>query len=438
MLIGNGRLITRNEAKPFFENGAVYIEGTKIKGYGETAEMQAKYPNEQFIDACGNVIMPGLINTHHHIYSAFARGLNLGISPKNFGEVLEGMWWRIDKALNLDDVKYSAYATFADSIKNGVTTVFDHHASAYSVTNSLFTIADVANELGVRGCFCYEVSDRDGEKIADEGIEENVNFIKHAKENNGGMTAGMFGLHAAFTLSDKTLEKAVAKKPDYAGFHIHAAEGVEDVKFNTEKYGKRVIERLNDSGILGENTIAVHCIHVDDNEIELLKKTNTIVVHNPESNMGNAVGCAKILKLMEQGVLTGLGTDGYTSDMLESMKVANIFQKHNEQNPSVAWGEVPQMLFENNRAITEKYFGNVGKIKEDYAADVIIVEYDPLTPLNETNINSHILFGMSGRCTLTSVINGKVVMRDRKLLTADEAEIFAKSRELSQKLWARV
>ncbi len=438
MLIGNGRLITRDNENTFIENGAVYIEGAKILETGQTKALKAKYPDAEFIDAGGRVIMPGLINTHHHIYSAFARGLNLGNSPKSFQEILETMWWRIDKALSLDDVKYSAYATLIDCIKNGVTTVFDHHASPFAIDGSLFTIGDVSEALGIRGCYCYEVSDRDGEEITDQGITENTAFIKYAKDK-GDMLAGMFGLHASFTLSNKTLEKSVAQKPDYAGFHIHAAEGPEDVSFNQENFGKRVITRLNDCGILGEKSIAVHCIHVDETEIDLLKSTDTMVVHNPESNMGNAVGVSPVLKFVQKGILTGLGTDGYTSDMCESLKVANILQKHNEKNPSVAWGEIPQMLFDNNRRIAAKYFDTpVGQLTQGSAADVVIMDYDPLTPMNGDNANMHILFGMTGRQADTVIINGKVVMKDRVIQTADEKEIMAKCRETAVKLWARV
>ncbi len=441
MIIGNGRVITRDEKKPYIENGAVVIRDNTIIAVGEYSLLKEKYKEEEFIDAKGKVIMPGLINTHMHIYSAFARGMaGKGPAPKNFTDILENLWWRLDKGLTLEDTKYSAYTTYLDCIKNGVTTVFDHHASPYSVEGSLFTIGDAAKELGVRTCLCYETSDRDGEEILKAGIKENINFIKKYNNVNEDMLKGMFGMHAAFTLSDKSLDMCRGAMEGLdAGYHIHTSEGIDDLYDSLRNHGKRVVERLMDFDILSDKTIAVHCVHVNSREMEILKQTNTNVVHNPESNMGNAVGCSPVLEFIKRGISVGLGTDGYTSDMMESIKVGNIIHKHNLCDPNVGFNEVSSMAFDNNRKISTKYFNKeVGALKEGAYGDVIIVDYNPLTPLNENNINGHIIFGMSGRCVTDTIINGKVVMRNRLINTVDEEKIFSKSRELAQKLWERI
>lgn len=441
MILTNGRVITQDKNNPYIENGAVVIKKEKIIAVGKAEEILKNYSDDEIIDVENKVIMPGIINAHHHIYSAFARGMaSSGKAPKDFMEILEGLWWKIDKKLTLEDLKYSAYTTYIDCIKNGVTTVFDHNASPYAVKNSLFTIANAAQKLGIRTCLCYEVSDRDGEEILKDGIDENINFIKEYNNNSQNMIKGMFGLHAAFTLSNESLAMCREKMEGInAGYHVHVAEGKADLEDSLAKYGKRVVERLNEFGILGKKTLAVHCIHIDENELNILKDTDTYVVHNPESNMGNAVGCQPFLKLFEKGITTGLGTDGYTSDMFESMKVANIIHKHVNQNPSVAWGEVPEAMFENNRKIAEEYFeGELGILKDGALADVIVVDYNPLTPLTANNINSHILFGMMGRSVVTTIINGKTVMHDRKLIGIDEKEIFEHSRAAAQKLWDRM
>lgn len=441
MILKNGRVITQDKDRPYIEDGAVVIEGNKIIAVDTTENILAKYKEEDIIDVDGKVIMPGFINTHHHIYSAFARGMASSGKPnENFLEILENLWWKIDKKLSLEDLKYSAYTTYIDCIKKGVTTVFDHNASPFAVTGSLDSIADAAKDLGLRTCLCYEVSDRDGEKIAQEGIDENINFIKKYNTDEQNMIKGMFGLHASFTLSDETLRKCDEElKGLNAGYHVHVAEGIDDLEQCLEKYGKRVVERLRDMNILGDKTIAVHCIHVTDDELNILRDTNTMVVHNPESNMGNAVGCQPFLELHQKGIIIGLGTDGYTSDMTESMKVANIIHKHVKQNPSVAWGEVPVSMFENNRKIAQKYFsGDLGILRAGALADVIVVDYDPLTPMNENNINSHILFGFTGKDVVTTIIDGKVIMQDRKLVGINEKEIFKTSREIAKKLWDRM
>lgn len=440
LVVGNGRLITQNNENPFIDNGAVVIDGGKIIDYGNTENILEKYKEIEYLNAEGKVIMPGLINTHGHIYSAFARGMNLeGPVSKNFIDILNNLWWRLDKALTLEDVKYSAYSTLMDSLKYGVTTFFDHHASPHAVEGSLFEIEKVAKELGIRTSLCYEVSDRDGEEILEKGIKENVDYIKHCKEENNNMNSAMFGLHASFTLSDKSLEKCVkAAEGLDCGYHIHVAEGIADEEDCIEKYDMRVVERLNKFGILGDKTLTIHCIHADEDERELLLKTGTSVVHNPESNMGNAVGVSPVIKLIKEGVTVGLGTDGYTQDMFESMKVCNIIHKHHLRNPSVAWGETPMMLFDNNRKIAQKHFeGMFGIIKKDANADVIVVDYNPLTPMNASNYNSHILFGMMGKSVDTTIVNGKIVVRRGQIVNVDENKILEKTRELSAELWNR-
>ena len=439
LLIGNGRLVTRDNGL-FIENGAVVTDGNLILDVGETDALRARYPQAEFIDANGGLIMPGLINTHNHIYSAFARGLSIkGYSPRDFGDILEGMWWKIDRLLTKENDSLSAYAVYIDCIKNGVTTVFDHHASYFDIPGSLDTIADAAKELGVRTSLCYEVSDRDGEAKMKEAVLENARMIRRAEGDSSDMLKGMMGLHAAFTLSDETLALCKSHTPETTGFHIHVAEGPGDQVDSLKKYGKRIVERLWEQGILGEKTLAVHCVHVSPAEMRILKETDSMVVHNPESNMGNAVGCGPVIRLFEEGILLGLGTDGYTNDMLESYKVGNIIHKHNLCDPTVAWGEIPAMLFENNPLIAGRFFSRpLGVLKKGAYADVIVTDYDPLTPMDGTNVNGHILFGMNGRSVVTTVCNGKVLMRDRKVLVADEAAVMSECRKSSAKLWQSI
>ena len=437
LVIGNGKLFTRNDEMPFVENGAVAIEGTKIAAVGETEAIKKQYGDAEFIDAKGGVIMPAFINTHEHIYSAMARGLSIkGYNPKGFLDILDGQWWTIDRHLTLEQTKYSAVETLISCIRNGVTTVFDHHASFGQIGGSLFTIADVAKELGVRACLCYEISDRDGMDKARESVMENAEFIRYALKDDTDMIAGMMGMHAQFTISDATMELAAANKPDEVGYHIHVAEGIEDLHDCLKKYGKRIVDRLMDFNILGEKTLLGHCIYINPHEMDLIKDTNTMVVHNPESNMGNACGCPRTMELVHRGILTGLGTDGYTHDMIESYKVANVLHKHHLCDANAAWGEVPKMLFENNAAIANRYFKTpLGVLKEGAAGDVIVVDYNPPTQLDASNINGHILFGMTGRDVVTTVANGRVLMKDREIKVIDVEEAMAKCREESAKLW---
>ena len=440
LVLGNGKVITRNPDQPLIENGAVAIDGTVISRVGGTDELRAAYPQAEYIDAKGGLIMPAFINVHEHIYSAFGRGLSInGYDPKGFLDILDGMWWTIDRNLTLHDTYLSAMATYIDCIKNGVTTIFDHHASFGSIEGSLFEIEKAAKETGIRSCLCYEISDRDGMDKAKASVMENAEFIRHALKDDSGMIAGMMGMHAQFTISDETFELAAANKPDEVGYHIHVAEGIEDLHHCLKHYGKRIVDRLMDHGVLGEKTLLGHCIYINSHEMDLIRETGTMVVHNPESNMGNACGCPPTMELVHRGILTGLGTDGYTHDMMESWKVANILHKHHLCDPNAAWGEVPQMLFENNAKIAGRYFKQeLGVLKEGAAGDVIIVDYDPLTPMNAGNINGHLLFGVTGHDVVTTVANGKVLMKDRRLTQIDEAKVMADCRQAAKELADRI
>lgn len=436
ILIGNGKVITRNRDLPFIENGAVLVEGTHILRVGNLEDLKNNPMEAEFVDAKGGLIMPGLINTHNHIYSAMARGLSInGYDPKGFLDILDGLWWNIDRHLTLEQTKYSAIATYIDCIKNGVTTVFDHHASFGSVENSLFTIADVARELGVRTCLCYEVSDRDGEIKMRAAVKENADFINFTAKQTDDMQKAMMGMHAAFTISDETFALCRENTPKNVGYHIHVAEGIEDLHDSLKKHGKRIVNRLMDQGILGPKTITAHCIYVNSQEMELLKETDTMVVHNPESNMGNACGCPPTMEIFKRGILTGLGTDGYTNDMFESYKVANILHKHSLCDANAAWSEVPEMLFEGNAKIANRYFETtLGILKEGAAADIVIADYDPLTPMTKDNINSHMLFGLNGSKIVTTMINGKLLMKNRELLYIDEAKAMSDCRQQAELL----
>ncbi len=439
-ILANGRLITRDSALPYLEDGGVAIDGERIAAVGSTAQLRQQYPEAELVDARGGVIMPGLINAHTHIYSALARGLAIdGNSPTSFLEVLEGTWWAIDRRLTLAGTRASADALYMDCIKQGVTTIFDHHASFGEIPGSLFQIAESARRFGVRSCLCYEVSDRDGAEKADQAVQENRDFLDWCEKHPSSMLAAMFGGHALFTISDATFEKMANANSGRTGFHIHVSEGMNDVYDSLRTYGRRPVQRLQDHGVLGPRTILGHCIHVNTAEMELIRETGTMCVNNPESNMGNAVGCSPVLQLMERGITVGLGTDAYTNDMLESLKAALAIQRHNACLPNVGWCEVTDMLFKNNPLMAEKSFGvPLGRLAPGAAADVIVMDYKPFTPFSGENIDGHMLFGMTGRQCQTTICNGRILMRDRELVGVDEEAENARILEESKKLWGEL
>ena len=440
MIISNGPVITNDPANPFVADGAVVVQGDSIVAVGPAAEIRAAHPGQETMDVGGRVIMAGLINAHTHAYSAYARGMAVHQPTRDFTEILQNLWWRLDRLLTLEDVELNAGTTFIESIRNGVTTVFDHHSSPHAVSGSLQTMAEVAGRIGIRTSLCYETSDRDGAGVLAAAIEENASFMKKVNTGEQDMVKGLFGLHAGFTLSEESLGAACAAKEGIpGGFHVHVAEAASDEADSQAKYGKRIVQRFDDHGILGPETIAAHCVHANPDELELLKDRDTTVVHNPHSNMGNAVGVASVVDMLERGLRVGLGTDAYTSDILASAQVAKILASHHLGDPTVGFGQALQVAFVNNPKICAKYFRkDLGVLKTGAYADLIAVDYRPFTPLSAESAGGHILFGMSGSQVNDTMVNGAWVMRDRAILTVDEAAIFARSTQRAPRIWAQM
>ena len=438
LLIKNGIVVTLGETNRVLYGHAVLSEGGRIKKIALQKELKGKFT--KVIDAHGKVVMPGFINAHMHFYSTMVRGLGKAKPSKDFREILENLWWRLDKKLTLDDCYYSALLPLVDAVKRGTTTLIDHHASPSAVRGSLNLIAKAVKKVGLRASLCYELSDRDGAKVAQDGIDENVDFIKRCQKEKDEQLKALFGLHASFTITDKTMEKAAAEgKALGAGFHVHTAEAKSDQDFNEKNLGLRVVERLYKYGILGPRTIAAHCVHINEREMDLLKETNTAVAHNPQSNMNNAVGVADIIKMFKKGILVGLGTDALTVNMLEEVRSALWVHHLAQHNPSVGFMEsLSTLLFNNARIANRHWDTKIGELKEGYAADIILMDYYPPTPLNDNTFLGHLGFGLSQSFVDTTICAGRVLMENKKLkIDLDEEEIAAKSLELSTTLWER-
>jgi putative selenium metabolism protein SsnA len=433
----HGIVVTLGQKNQVTWNGAVVVEGEKIAGVGGATEMKKSFPNADGVDCTGKVILPGFMCTHHHFYSTMARGMAIPGEPaSNFVEILERLWWKLDRALSDEDITLSAQVPLIECIRNGTTTVIDHHASPAMRDGSLDLIETAVRQAGIRASLCYEVSDRNA---AGGGVEENRRFI--AKVGKGdGQIASMMGLHASFTLSDDTLEKCVGIARDAGvGCHVHVAEDLADREDSLKKYGVPIVNRLHKLGVTGEKSLFIHCVHIDDSEMDLIAATKTAVVHNPESNMNNAVGVTRLFDLLRRGILVGLGTDGMSSDMLAEMRCAYLLHRLANHDPRVAFMEAPQLLLQNNSEICRRQLGvRLGEIVEGGPADLAILDYWPPTPLDAGNFLGHLIFGMVDAVVDTTVCRGKILMRNKKVLSLDEERITALSRELAPKVWQRL
>jgi putative selenium metabolism protein SsnA len=451
VLFSNVMVYSNDDATPggpFLSDGAVAVEGTTIAAVGSRRELAERFPGAEVVDGRGRLLMPGLVNAHMHFYGTYARGLAMSRQPRDFGEILAWLWWTLDKALDLDAVYYSTLLPAITAARSGVTAVIDHHASPNAVAGSLDRIEDALSLVGLRGLLCYEVSDRDGKAIRDAGLEENARYIRKSQAaraaNANHLYDGMIGLHASFTLDDDTLQQAVGLGDELQrGYHIHMLEGWLDEHETRARYGASVARRLYDAGIFTGRSIAAHGIMLDEAGMDLVAERDTIIAHNPQSNMNNAVGRADVFALLERGVTVGIGTDGMTPDLKVDVRTGYLLHKHHLSDPRPGWNEFQQMMLQNNPAIYRRLTGQmVGRIAPDYLADFILVDYHPPTPLDAGNFWGHFLYGIADAPVQMTVVNGRIVMEEGRIpgLEAaglDEATLAAESQRVARGVWSR-
>ncbi|MDP6156809.1 MAG: putative aminohydrolase SsnA [Candidatus Thermoplasmatota archaeon] len=444
LLIKNGTICTMDDSFNIYKKCSLIVDEGIIKEIGPYEEVVKKIsPGEaKVIDAGNKIIMPGMICAHTHFYGAFSRGMALkSAPPRNFVEILDRLWWKLDKALCEKDIFHSSLLCIADAIRHGTTTVIDHHASPNFIGGSLDTVERACRVLGIRGSLCYEVTDRNGPKDATAGIEENVRYLRKVKEKKTGIMRGSFGLHASLTLSEDTLAKCSeeAKKLG-SGFHVHVAEAESDNIKSKDRYGRSVVERFHDAGILGPKTLASHCVHVSDDDIELLAKSGTHVMHNPQSNMNNAVGVAPVEKMQDAGINVGIGTDGFSHDMWREMKFVYVLHKLSERDPRRMGGDnVLGMQNHANAKIASVFWERpLGVIKKGALADIILLDYRPPTPMNSGNLPWHVQFGMDATNVTHTIIDGKIVMEDRIIKGWNPVKMAEISKKLAIEMWDRL
>lgn len=435
----NAQIFTLNDEAPYCEHGYLLVEGDKIEKIGDMQSFKEEHVSET-VDLGGKIVLPGMICSHSHFYGQFVRGIPLKASAVNWQQILAQMWWEVDKALDHEQLYYSAMMAIIEGLKAGTTTYIDHNASPTACDGSLDILEKAVLDTGVRACLAYEVSDRDGEQACRKGIEENVRFIKKANSENSPNVKGTFGLHASYTLADQTLEVCSGLSKELGvGFHVHVAEDIADVTDSYRKAGVHVVDRLHKFGILGPKTIAAHCVHVGPEQWEIFKATATKVAHNCQSNTNNTVGISPVYQMLKCGVKVALASDGYTYDMFKELSFASILQRLANKDPRVMTSDdLTTLTFRNNFSIANTFFDNpIGELKVGNLADFVALDYDPPTPLNLCNFFAHLTSGFSGNVD-TVVVGGKMLLKNKALLHLDETEIFAKCREQAAKLWTKL
>jgi putative selenium metabolism protein SsnA len=435
-ILGNGHVLTSWDVPTVVPRGAVAWQEGRILAVGPNAEIRAAHPGATYLDAGGGPILPGLVNLHHHFYSALERGLDPRTEMRDFPEILDRLWWRLDRALDDETVALSADLAAADCVRWGCTTVFDHHASPSCVEGSLDLLAGALERAGLSGVLCYEVTDRNGPEGARLGIEENLRFLEERASD--ARVRGVFGLHASFTVSDATLRRVAELRPGGAGVHIHVAEHPVDVRFSRETFGATPVQRLDRHGLLDDRALLAHGIHVDDADYDVAAAGGATIIHNPESNANNGVGRLDLPRATGRGCAVGLGTDGMSSAVLRALRAAFLGLRGGAGDPTLGFQSVPALLATNAR-VAGRFLEEplLGQLVPGAPADVIALDSPPRTPLTHDNWVGHLFYGWTESAVRHTVARGRIVLEDCRHTTVDPVALAARAAEAAPRLWAR-
>jgi len=441
ILIKDGLVVTMNPQRQIFDKGAVVIKDKRIVAVGKTSELEKQYSAEQVIDASKRIVLPGLICAHTHLYGTLLRGAPLKISlPSDFAQILQRVWWPMDEAMTQHDAYASAAIASLEFLKTGTTCFADTYSGPNSIRLSLDNVARAVEEVGIRGIIAFEATERHSVEEGEEGIRENVRFIEKVAERKESKVTGMFSLHASFTCSDNMMKRVRSLASRYkVPVTIHTSEGLVDVYHNLERYGKRTVYRLHDVGLLGHDVVLAHCVHVDDDEIRLIRDSGAKVAHNPMSNMLNAVGVAPIVKMLREGIPVGLGNDGYIFDGFENIRAAYLLHKMYHRDPRVI---TPEAVLEMATLKGAELYGlekDLGSLEVGKKADLIIIspKRSP-TPVVSESVYGHLVNTVSGCDVETVIVDGKGIMEKHQIKTVDEEKIVETAQSAAKVLWEKL
>jgi putative selenium metabolism protein SsnA len=433
--VSGGTVVTSLDP-PAVLRADLIIDADRISAVVASPEALGPSMAHEVLDASGCLVLPGNVNAHMHLYSALAPGMPYRLPPpRDFVQILQRVWWRLDRALDEGSIRASALVGGLEALLSGTTTLIDHHASPNAVDGSLDIVAEALGSLGLRSVCCYEVSDRDGPERARAGLAESERFLRRAAAGDLPLARGMVGAHASFTLSDENLAACAGLSSETgAGLHIHAAEDAADEVDALRRHGTRVARRLADAGALDERTLLAHGVHLDEGEADLVREVGATIAHNPRSNMNNAVGRTPLAWL---GDRVALGTDGIGSDMFTESQAAFFRWRDDGASPAPGW---PLARLTVGAGLAGRAFGEpqLGRLEPGAPADLMILDYDAPTPFTDASLAGHWIYGLSARWVRDVIVAGRLVVRGRRLMHVDQDELVARARVEAARLWERL
>jgi len=420
---------------------SIFIEDGKFRAIGKTSDIMRDWKAEGVIDASGGIVMPGLICSHTHLYGMLLRGATLDIAPpSDFTQILQRIWWPVDESLTLDDAYASALVGCLEFLKTGTTTFADTYSGPNSIDGVLDMIAKAVDEVGIRGLIAFEATERHSRQEGERGVQENVRFARRIGKEQGSKVKPLFSLHASFTVTDELIQSVRRLASELAvPVTIHTSEGLGDLQHNMVRYGKRTVERLRDVGLLAPDVVLAHCVQVNGDELDIVAASGAKVAHNPMSNMLNAVGTAPVRDMLRRGIRVGLGNDGYIFDGFENIRAAYLIHRVMSRDPNAIDA---YSVLEMATITGAELYGlakELGSIEVGKKADLIVIKPDVLpTPLNSDSAAGHLINSIDGDDVRTTIVDGRIVMRDRTVLTADEKTAQRKAQEAAAGLWERL
>ncbi|MGD0421838.1 MAG: amidohydrolase family protein [Candidatus Bathyarchaeia archaeon] len=441
LLIKNGIVVTMDPNRRILERHSLTIDDGRVVEIGKTEELQKRHSNVESLDATGQIVMPGLICSHSHLYGILLRGASLSVTPpSDLTQILQRIWWPLDEAMNYEDAYASALIASVEFAKSGVTMFADTYSGPNSIHGVLDRICDAVESIGIRSFLAFEATERHSKVEGLSGVKENARFAEIISKKPDSKARALFSIHASFTVSDELIHEV---KKTAERFHspitIHASEGLGDLHHNLENYGKRTIERLSDVGLLGSNVILAHCVHLNSKEIDLIAKTRTGVAHNPMSNMLNAVGVSPVQQMIAQKVTVGLGNDGYIFDMFENMRTAFLLHRLWSKDPNAIDSYTVLEMATINGAKLYGMEKDVGSIEVGKKADIILIRPNVLpTPLTSDTVVGHIINTVDGDDVEHVFVGGQQIVKNKQLLSFDEQKAQKISQTAAANLWTRL
>lgn len=441
VLVKGGIIVTMDPRRRILSDHSIFIEDGKFRAIGKTGDIMRDWKAEEVIDASGGIVMPGLICSHTHLYGMLLRGATLDIvPPSDFTQILQRIWWPVDESLTFDDAYASALVGCLEFLKSGTTTFADTYSGPNSIDGVLDRIAKAVDEVGIRGLIAFEATERHSRQEGEKGVQENVRFARRLRQEQRSKVMPLFSLHASFTITDELIQSVRRLASQLAvPVTIHTSEGLGDLQHNMVRYGKRTVERLRDVGLLAPDVVLAHCVHVNGDELDIVASSGAKVAHNPMSNMLNAVGTAPVHDMLRRGICVGLGNDGYIFDGFENIRAAYLIHRVTRRDPNAMDAYTVLEMATVRGAELYGLAKELGSIELGKKADLIVIKPDVLpAPLNSDSVVGHLINSIDGDDVRTTVVDGRIIMRDRAVLTADEKAAQSKAQEAAAGLWERL